>query len=495
VVGCESLDKYEWLGLWVFLASKLWARLLPKAVQSRFFNGDCLINASAQSVGDALSTSAHAGSLSSGPLRIALLGYRSAPFSGGQGVYLKYLSRALVKQGHTVTVISGPPYPDLDVDVQLQKLPSLDLYAHGLKSVSIGQLFKDPLARAEWLSKLTGGFIEPWTFGERARDWLLAHADEFDVVHDNQTLSDGILDIQQAGIPLVTTIHHPITRDRKLALAAEPRWTRRLMIRRWHDFLTMQTAVARQLNYIVTVSKVSRTDIIADFGVDPATIAVMYNGVEADLFRPMAHIERQPAQIIATASADTPHKGLQVLLRAAASLRQEGRELNLVLIGKPRAGGATEQLVSQLNLNAHIRWVSGVEHATIVELYAESTVAVVPSLYEGFGLPAVEAMACGIPLIVSDGGALPEVAGEGGVVVPAGDPDALAAAIKALLDDPAARAALGARARERGINEFSWDVCAARLVHYYRGAIAGLSGDDFLQPAETLPVQGDVLAC
>jgi len=267
------------------------------------------------------------------------------------------------------------------------------------------------------------------------------------------------------------------------------------MIRRWHDFLTMQTAVARQLNYIVTVSKVSRTDIIAYFGVDPATIAVMYNGVEADLFRPMAHIERQPAQIIATASADTPHKGLQVLLRAAASLRQEGRELNLVLIGKPRAGGATEQLVSQLNLNAHIRWVSGVEHATIVELYAESTVAVVPSLYEGFGLPAVEAMACGIPLIVSDGGALPEVAGEGGVVVPAGDADALAAAIKALLDDPAARAALGARARERGINEFSWDVCAARLVHYYRGAIAGLSGDDFLQPAETLPVQGDVLAC
>ncbi|MDG1065801.1 MAG: glycosyltransferase family 4 protein, partial [Luminiphilus sp.] len=249
------------------LASILWALLLPKAVQSRFFNGDCLINASAQSVGEAVSTSVHAGSLSSDPLKIALLGYRSAPFSGGQGVYLKYLSRALVKLGHTVTVISGPPYPDLDVEVQLQKLPSLDLYAHGLKSVSIGQLFKDPLARTEWLSKLTGGFIEPWTFGERARDWLLAHADEFDVVHDNQTLSDGILDIQKAGIPLVTTIHHPITRDRKLALAAEPRWTRRMMIRRWHDFLTMQTAVARQLNYIVTVSKASRTDIIADFGV------------------------------------------------------------------------------------------------------------------------------------------------------------------------------------------------------------------------------------
>jgi glycosyltransferase involved in cell wall biosynthesis len=267
------------------------------------------------------------------------------------------------------------------------------------------------------------------------------------------------------------------------------------MIRRWHDFLTMQTAVARQLNYIVTVSQASRTDIIADFGVDPATIAVMYNGVEADLFRPMPHIERKPAQIMATASADTPHKGLQVLLRAAATLRQEGRELNLVLVGKPRVGGATEQLVSQLNLEAHIRWVSGVDHATIVELYAESTLAVVPSLYEGFGLPAVEAMACGIPLIVSDGGALPEVAGEGGVVVPAGDAEALATAIKALLDDPGARAALGERARERGVNEFSWDVCAARLVRYYRGAMAGHSSNGCLQPVEPLSKQGDVVAC
>ena len=475
--------------------SFLWALLMSKPVQSRFFNGDKLINASAQSVGQSFSTSANAESLSLKPLRIALLGYRSAPFSGGQGVYLKYLSRALVKLGHTVTVISGPPYPDLDAEVQLQKLPSLDLYAHGLKSVSPGQLLRDPLARAEWLSKLTGGFIEPWTFGERARDYLLAHANEFDVVHDNQTLSDGILDIQKAGIPLVTTIHHPITRDRKLALAAEPRFTRRIMIRRWHDFLTMQTAIARQLNYIVTVSGASRTDIIADFGVDPGTIAVMYNGVDADLFKPLPHIDRKPAQIMATASADTPHKGLQVLLRAAAALRAAGRALNLVLVGKPREGGATEQLISQLNLEPHIRWVSGVDHATIVELYAESTVAVVPSLYEGFGLPAVEAMACGIPLIVSDGGALPEVAGEGGVVVPAGDAEALATAMSALLDDPVASEALGQRARERGVNEFSWDVCATRLVHFYRAAMTGGSVGDFLQPAEPLATQSDVLGC
>ena len=114
----------QWAYLLTFLVPNLWARLLSKAVQSRFFAGERPINASAQNVGQDLSIVTDAEPLSSSPLRIALLGYRSAPFSGGQGVYLKYLSRALVKLGHTVTVISGPPYPDLDVEVQLQNYPA-----------------------------------------------------------------------------------------------------------------------------------------------------------------------------------------------------------------------------------------------------------------------------------------------------------------------------------------------------------------------------------
>ncbi len=453
------------------------------------------INAPAQTDGYTLSARKSPDTDCHAPLRIALLGYRSAPFSGGQGVYLKYLSRALRRQGHTVTVVSGPPYPDLDDGVVLQKLPSLDLYAHGLKSARPGQLLRDPLARREWLSKLTGGFVEPWTFGERARDWLLSRAGDFDVVHDNQTLSDGILDIQRAGMPLVTTIHHPITRDRRLALAGERRFSRRLLIRRWHDFLTMQTRVARQLDRVVTVSGASRTDIIADFGVDPGSIAVMYNGVDAELFRPLPEVQRKPMQIMATASADTPQKGLQVLLKAAAKLHAQGRPVELVLIGKPRPGGMTEQLVSRLELAGCIRWVSGVEHQTMVELYAESTVAVVPSLYEGFGLPAVEAMACGVPLVVSDGGALPEVAGDAARVVPAGNADALAAAIADLLDDPEARQALGQRARQRCLAEFSWDVCAARLVDHYRDAIAACRGPTTSAAPPAGPHRGQGLAC
>jgi len=402
------------------------------------------------------------------PLRIALLGYRSAPFSGGQGIYLKYLSRALVRQGHQVTVFSGPPYPELDETIPLEKLPSLDLYTHGLKSVSVATLVTDRLARMEWLSKLTGGFVEPWAFGERVRDALLVRIGDFDIVHDNQTLADGMLDLQRAGVPLVTTIHHPITRDRRLALGAESRWHYRLLIARWYRFLTMQGRVARALDNIITVSSASRQDIVSDFGVDPSRVHVLHNGVDADLFAPKPNVQRLPCQIMATASADTPTKGLHILLAAAAKLCECYPNLGLTLIGRPKPGGDTERLVADLGLEARVQWIRNADHPAIVRLYAESTLAVVPSLYEGFGLPAVEAMACGVPLISSDGGALAEVVGDGGVVVPAGNVEALTRALDRLLSDPQARDALGKAARARVETHFSWDVCARRLVDYYQ---------------------------
>ena len=313
-----------------------------------------------------------------GRLRVALLGYRSAPFSGGQGVYLRYLSQALTAMGHQVTVISGPPYPDLVSGVALVKLPSLDLYARESMMVSAVEL-RDPLARKEWVSKLTGGFAEPWTFGERARDWLLAHADQFDVVHDNQTLADGILDLQRAGLPVVTTIHHPITRDLRVALSAEPVGWRRLLARRWHSFLSMQARVASQLHHIVTVSQVSATDIATDFGVLPSVIRVVPNGVDTSLFRPLPQIRRDPQQIVATASADAPLKGLHVLLRAFKQLREERPQQRLVLIARPKPGGDTEALIRQLDLADCIRFVGDASHDDINRLYAESAVAVVPS--------------------------------------------------------------------------------------------------------------------
>ncbi|MBN7799040.1 glycosyltransferase [Parahaliea mediterranea] len=401
------------------------------------------------------------------PLRIALLGYRSQPYGGGQGVYLKYLSKALVEAGHSVDVISGPPYPHLDPRVRLICLPSLDLFENGLGSLRPRHL-RSLSNIIEWCSKLSGGFAEPYTFGRRAVKYLRAHRHEYDLVHDNQSLSYGMLQLQAMGIPLVTTVHHPITSDLRIALGAARRWWERLLIRRWHSFLHMQKKVVRRLHHVVTVSDCSRQDIARDFGLQPAGIDLVYNGIDTAEFRPLPDIPRRARRLMATASADAPLKGLRYLLRAYASLLPRYPDLELLLVGKPQPGGRTERLLGHLGIADRVQFVSGISTARMVAYYAEATVAVVPSVYEGFGLPAGEAMACGVPVVSTDGGALPEVVGDAGVIVPARDVSALAEAIAGLLEDPARREALGAAGRERIVEQFSWEVCARQMSRYYR---------------------------
>jgi glycosyltransferase involved in cell wall biosynthesis len=354
-------------------------------------------------------------------------------------VYLRYLSKALVEAGHSVDVISGPPYPHLDPRVRLVELPSLDLFANGLLSLRPRHL-KSMTNIIEWTSKLTGGFAEPYTFGRRAVKYLRAHRGEYDLIHDNQSLSYGMLEIQDMGVPLVTTLHHPITSDLRIALNAARNAWERLLIRRWHSFLNMQKKVARQLHHIVTVSDCSRQDIARDFGLQPAGISLVHNGIDTGVFRPLPGVTRKPMRLMTTCSVDAPLKGLRYLLRAYADLLSEFPELELL------------------------------------DYYAQATIAVVPSVYEGFGLPAGEAMACAVPVISTDGGALPEVVGDAGLIVPVKDAAALAAAISALLRDPVQQRELGARGQQRIAESFCWHVCARQMSDYYREVIADANG-------------------
>ena len=409
------------------------------------------------------------------PLRIALLGYRSHPYGGGQGVYIRYLSKALVEAGHQVDVISGPPYPHLDPRVRLIELPSLDLFANGLGSLRPHHL-RSMTNIIEWMSKLTGGFAEPYTFGRRAVKFLRANRDHYDLVHDNQSLSYGMLKVQAMGLPLVTTLHHPITSDLRIALDAEPRWHQRLLIRRWHSFLRMQKKVVKQLHNIVTVSERSRADIAQDFGIAPGHISLVYNGIDTDVFRPLPDVARQPMRLMATASADAPLKGLRFLLKAYARLLQRYPQLELLVVGQPKPGGDTERLLGRLGLEGRVRFVSGISTEQMVRYYAEATLAVVPSVYEGFGLPAGEAMACAVPVVSTDGGALPEVVGDAGVLVPAARVGPLADAIAALLEDPARREELGRAGRERIERLFCWRVTARKIAAYYREVLARADG-------------------
>ena len=359
------------------------------------------------------------------PLRIALLGYRSQPYGGGQGVYLRYLSKALVEAGHSVDVISGPPYPHLDPRVRLIELPSLDLFENGLLSLRPRHL-QSLTNIIEWTSKLTGGFAEPYTFGRRAVKYLRQHGHEYDLIHDNQSLSYGMLKMQAMGLPLVTTVHHPITSDLRIALSAARRWHERLLIKRWHAFLGMQKKVVKQLHNVVTVSDCSRQDIARDFGLQPAGISLVYNGIDTTEFRPLPEIAS------ATHAPDGDLLGGCPIERAAlpvAGLCPAAVELpgpGAAAGQQAPAGRQNRAAGAALGIGDKVQFVNGISTEQMVRYYAEATIAVVPSVYEGFGLPAGEAMACGVPVVSTDGGALPEVVGDAGVIVPAKSAEALA---------------------------------------------------------------------
>jgi glycosyltransferase involved in cell wall biosynthesis len=403
------------------------------------------------------------------PLRIAILGYRSHPFAGGQGIYIKYLSKALVEAGHQVDVISGEPYPHLDERVRLIKMPGLNLYEHGLLSLRPHHLTSYANI-VEWVSKFTGGFAEPYAFGRRVNAYLQEHGGEYDLIHDNQTLASGLVDIQKR-MPLVTTVHHPITSDLQIALNASHKWWEKLLIRRWYSFLLMQSRVIKQLKNVVTVSECSQQDIAKAFGIEKAGLHLIYCGINTEEFAPRNNIQRKPMRLMATASADQPLKGLRFLLQAYANLLPEYPELELLVVGKPTPGGTTDVLLKKLGIDQKVQFVSGISTERMVDYYAEATIAVVPSLYEGFGLPAGEAMACEVPVVSTKGGALPEVVGDAGILVPTQDAAAIAKAIKELLDDPERRVVLGKAGRERIMQKFCWHVAANTFTQYYHQVI------------------------
>jgi glycosyltransferase involved in cell wall biosynthesis len=408
-------------------------------------------------------------------LRIALVVYRGNPYCGGQGVYVRHLSAALSRLGHRVTVFSGQPYPELEAGIELVKVPSLDLYRDA-------DPFRRPRLREigrvvdalEVATMFTGGFPEPRTFSIRLRDELRRRQGDFDVVHDDQSLGWGILDLCRAGLAVVASVHHPVSIDRGLDLAAASSARKRWSLRRWYGFSAMQSRVARRLPVLVTVSHSAKRDIVAEMGVHSSGVLVVPVGVDTALWRPLPEITRVPGRVMTTASADIPLKGLAILLEALAKLRTERDDAHLVVIGKLRENSPIGRLIFHLDLGDAVEFVSGESDESLVERYASSSVAVVPSLYEGFSLPAIEAMACAVPLVCSNGGALPEVVGaseESAVVVPAGDPFALFDALRRLLDDPRAAQALGERGRARVTDRFTWDATARSTVRAYRLAL------------------------
>ena len=422
-----------------------------------------------------------------GPLRVALLSYRSKPHCGGQGIYVRHLSRELCALGHHVEVFSGQPYPELEAGPVLRPVPSLDLYRDEdpFRTPKLSE-YRDWIDALEVGAMWTGAFPEPLTFSLRALRELRHRAanGDFDVVHDNQVLGYGMLGISGLGLPLVTSIHHPISVDRRIEIQAA-RGLSKLSKWRWYGFVRMQARVARRAGDILTVSDSSRRDICADFKVPAGRVHVIPLGVDTRLFHPRPG-PRVPGRIVAVASADSPVKGVAVLLRAVAKLATE-RDVQLTVVSKPTPGGPTERLAAELSLGDRVRFVHGISDQQLTDLLASAEIAVVPSLYEGFSLPAVEHMASGTPLVVSRTGALPEVVGDAGVQVSPGDPEALAAELRWLHDSPAERARLGEAAWRRVQERYAWPAVARQTADRYAAALEAKPGADTTPPGARNP--------
>ncbi len=408
-------------------------------------------------------------------LKIGLLSYRSHPYSGGQGIYVKHLSKALAELGHEVDVISGQPYPELDERVNLVKLPSLNIFEEEdrFRSFKMNYLM-NPLSLFEWLSVMTGGFPEPYTYGVRVNRYLKKSLGDYQIIHDNQSLSYALLHIQQ-NFPLVTTIHHPITRDHKLELENAKNWKQRLSSNRWHGFLRMQKKVAPSLKAIIAPSHSSKIDISNEFSVNKDFIDVVHNGIDTETFKPNNNKKRIKNRIITTASADVPLKGLKYLIKALPKIISLYPDTELVVIGKAKNNGETMKLIKKLNLLPHIHFKSNLKEEDIVDLYASAELAVIPSLYEGFGFGAGEAMSCGLPLISTLSGGLKDIVKGSCYEIESGSSLEIENAVIDLFDNEEEMKRVALLGRKRILEKFNWRQAAKGYLAIYEREITRFS--------------------
>ena len=401
-------------------------------------------------------------------LNIAILSYRSAKFGGGQGVYIKDISFALSLMGHNVDVISGPPYPDLHDGVKLIKLPGLDLF----ETFSFKDRFKKFKKKKskhlddyyEFFDALIGGFPEPRTFGNRANTYLKDN--NYDVIIDNQSISYGLIEIQKR-FPLIEIIHHPITFDFKFELAGSKKIKYKISRYLWYSFLKMQKQVAPKLQNIITPSQSSKKGIIEELNCKKDNITVINNGIDTEEFSPIVGSVRDPNRLITTASADVPLKGLDYSLKALKILKKDNPNIHLIVIGDFKKGGHTERLIKELDIKDNIFFKKHLSKEEIRELYSTSSVALVSSLYEGFGYPVIEAMSCEVPLIATNVASIPELVGKYGILIDPKDENQLSNKIRIVLSNYEDYKKNAIQGRQHIINTFNW----SKITHEYEKAI------------------------
>jgi len=402
-------------------------------------------------------------------LNIAILSYRSAQFGGGQGVYIRDISLALKLKGHNVDVISGPPYPNLHDGINLIKLPGLNLFETFSFRDRLKKLLKKKNKKFdhyyEFFSVLLGGFPEPKTFGKRVNRYLKLN-NHYDLIIDNQSLSYGMIDIQKR-FPFIEIIHHPITFDYKYELSSSRKIKYRISRHRWYSFLKMQKKVAPYIKRIITPSKSSKKGIVDEFDCNKANITVINNGIDTNEFSPVNEVTRNEFRLITTASADVPLKGLDFSLKALKKLKKDFPNMHLIVIGLIKKGGHTEKLIKKLGLENDVTFKSNLTKNEIKDCYSKSSIAIVSSLYEGFGYPVIEAMSCEVPLIATNVSSIPELTSEFAKLVDPKNEEMIYQSVKDILSEYDKYKKIAIKGRQHVIKNFNW----IKITDEYENAI------------------------
>ena len=408
-------------------------------------------------------------------MRICFLMYHGSMYSGGQGVYLYYLTRELTRLGHEAHVIAGPPYPTMPPAVQVHRLESFSWF-HYLENRRDFLLRPNPWQLLYPLNLLelaatrvsVSSLMLAFSLRAAARFLELSRERRFDIVHDNQGLGLGLLLMKSAGTPLVATIHHPLSIDRRNAVA-QARGPIEKARRLIYYPIFMQELVSRHLDRIITVSEASARMVELAFNVPRDQMRVIHNGIDAEMFRPLP-ISKDPNNVIYVGNSEDRTKGAAYLLQAFRLLG-DTTPYHLTFVDRPQEElKLAPRLVQRYGLSARVHFTGRVTTPELVRHYNRAEMSVCPSLYEGFGLPAGEAMACGLPVAATTGGALPEVVEDGvtGILVPPGDAPALAEAMRTLMGDADLRRRMGQAGRERVLEKFSWRKAALATEAVYR---------------------------
>ncbi len=405
-------------------------------------------------------------------LKIALLSYRSDPFSGGQGIYVKNVSEALLSRGHEITIFSGNPLPEVNKAIKVEKIDTPGFFEtfDSIERIKIfSTLEKNRLNLLDFFETFTGTFTEPVFFGERLikNKVFQELVDTFDIFHDNQSISAYPQTILKK---LITTVHHPIHMDKEIDLATEKNFFTRLSIKRWYSFLNFQKKNLASVKKVISPSASSKNDIRNYFDYPSKNISVIWNGINLDDCK-FHQRETFNANFVTIISSDVPMKNLKTVLKAIYLLKQDGLNVKLTVIGDLRE--ENKNLINKLDLANDIDYKSKLPRDELIKSLNDADIGIAPSIYEGFGFPLVEMIATGLPVIVSDKGSLPELAGNAGLIFNSKDSSDLKKKMKELIENKILRNKLTENSKLRRDDFFGWDEYAKKLEDLYKELISG----------------------